>query len=124
MELVTVVRVTDPTSRRVGVDCWLFLELDDGERLPLLTDRGWGSNQPWEQTDLKSMGPDALMVVGPDAPFGDLDEDDMARGHWAHLESTARRGGFRITAEQLSALPHRVEFTEDVIARVRGSLDE
>ncbi len=29
-----------------------------------------------------------------------------------------------ITAEQLSALPHRVEFTEDVIARVRGSLDE
>lgn len=85
MQLITRVDVSDPGSCEVNADCVLLLELDDGRRLPLLTDRGWGETQLWSQTTLAELEPVARMVVGPDIPFGDLTEDDMAHGHWLTL---------------------------------------
>lgn len=102
----------------MDASCLLSLELDDGERVPLLTDRGWASSELWEDADVADMESVALVVVGPDAPYDDVDEVYMARAHWAGLEREARCRNVDITAEQLSGLPHHVEFSEDVLARV------
>ncbi|MFF5325249.1 hypothetical protein ACFY2Y_16185 [Janibacter hoylei] len=121
MQLITRVDVSDPGSCEVNADCVLLLELDDGRRLPLLTDRGWGETQLWSQTTLAELEPVARMVVGPDIPFGDLTEDDMAHGHWLTLARQAQSQNVGVSAEDLAKLPHRVEFTHEVLHRVEGS---
>ncbi|WP_114905904.1 hypothetical protein [Ornithinimicrobium murale] len=120
MELVTRVDVGDPRRTRVDAKCLLSIELDDGERVPLLTDRGWGSTALWTETSMEEMEADALTVVGPDAPFDDHTEEEMARGYWKTLEREARDRNLAITAEELAGLPHHVEFTEEVFTRVDG----
>lgn len=120
MNLVTRVDVGDRRSSKENAKCLLSIELDDGERVPLLTDRGWGSSGSWTETSMEEMEVMALTVVGPDAPFGELTEEEMARGYWQHLEREARDRNVVISAEQLAGLPHHVEFTEVVFARVEG----
>src|SRR5699024_5131855 len=109
MNLGTLVDVGDPLRNTVDATCLLSIELNDGERVPLLTDRGWASSGLWTQTSMEDLETDALMVVGPDAPFGDLTEDDMARGYWKGLEREARDRQVALSAEQLASLPHHVE---------------
>ena len=121
MQLVTRVDVGDPGSREVDADCLLLLELDDGRRVPLLADRGWCESQLWSQATLADLESVARMVVGPDAPFGDLTEDDMARDHWLALALQAQMQSLAVSAEDLARLPHRVEFTQGVLSRVDGS---
>lgn len=120
MELVTLIRVGDPKSPKINVSRLLLIELDDGERVPVLTDGGWSSSGLWEDSDLKDLESTAIVVVGPDAPYDDFDEAHMAREYWEHLEHEAKLRNVDITAAQLSALPHHVEVSEDVVARVRS----
>lgn len=60
------------------------------------------------------------MVVGPDAPFGDLTEDEMARDHWLALARHAQTQNLAVSAEDLAGLPYRVEFTHEVRHRLEG----
>lgn len=120
MKLVTLVSVADPDSRRVNLRCLLSIELDDGERVPLLADRGWGTTELWAQTTMAELEDVARMVSGPDDPSGDLSAEDAVRGYWRGVEREAKDRHVFVTAEQLADLPHHVEFNEDIFTRIEG----
>jgi len=92
--------------------------LDDGRRLTLLDDRGWGESGPadiWKLTSVAEIESTARMVVGPD--------DDDARtvtAHWAHLATVLGTHGVHVDAGQLQLLPHDIELTAQVRARLAG----
>ncbi|GMA19661.1 hypothetical protein GCM10025862_16820 [Arsenicicoccus piscis] len=118
MNLVTAVNLGDPGSSQVDVSCELLLEFESGSRIPLITDRGWGSTEKWPTASLADLESVARMVVGPDGATGDLTEQDMERGHWSSLARQAQAMGVPIQAGALAELPLRVEFSDEVIARV------
>lgn len=97
--------------------------LEDGRRLTLLDDRGWGvSGTPdlWQTTTVEEIAADARVVVGPDEAHGNLTRTDMAAEHWSELADTLRHHGVLIDPEELSRLPHDVEITERVRDRLTG----
>ncbi len=95
--------------------------LDDGLRLSLLDDRGWGVHGPadiWHRTSVEEVEATARMVVGPDEPYGNRSQADVADHHWAYLAETLRQQGVLVDAEELSRLPHDVEFSERLRTRI------
>ncbi|WP_104431864.1 hypothetical protein [Kineococcus xinjiangensis] len=112
------------TERRMSIDALLELELVDGRRVTLLDDRGWASSGPsdlWSRTSLEDLAHDARTVVGPDEPPEGCSSEDAAAMHWDHLAATARNQGVRIAPEELAALPHDVEASADIQARLARS---
>lgn len=98
--------------------------LDDGRRLTLLDDRGWGVHGPpdlWQRITADEIAEDARTVVGPDEAFGNHSQADMAAEHWAGLADTLRDHGVLVDPEELSRLPHDVEFTDRVRDRLTST---
>ncbi len=96
--------------------------LRDGRRLTLLDDRGWGVSGPpdiWQYTSAEEIAVDARTVVGPDEPFGARTQQDMEADHWSRLTDRLRRRGVAVGAEELRRLPHDVELSERVRARLQ-----
>ncbi|MGH3491275.1 MAG: hypothetical protein ACRDP8_25565 [Actinopolymorphaceae bacterium] len=94
--------------------------LDDGRRLTLLDDRGWGVHGPPDalrQTSVEEIEADARMVVGPDEAYGGRSQADMAAGHWSSLAGILRQQGVLVDVEELSGLPHDVELGERLRTR-------
>ncbi|HET7328755.1 MAG TPA: hypothetical protein VFJ14_15890 [Nocardioidaceae bacterium] len=95
--------------------------LDDGRRLALLDDRGWGvhgSPDIWRRTSVEEIEADARMVVGPDEPYGDHPQADVEVDHWAYLTGILRRQGVLVDTRELSRLPHDVELSERLRTRI------
>ena len=61
------------------------------------------------------------MVVGPDAPYGDHSAADMEADHWSYLTGTLRRQGVLVEADVLRRLPHDVEISERLRARITST---
>lgn len=102
----------------------LVAVLDDGRRLTLLDDRGWsewGPGDLWQRTTAEEIAETARTVVGPDEAYEDHSAADMAAEHWASLADELRRHTVTITGPDLSRLPHDVELTERVRARLGRS---
>ncbi|WP_153011628.1 hypothetical protein [Serinicoccus chungangensis] len=117
MNLLTIVDVKDRDSPHLYVKCTLFLETHAGGRLPLLVDRGWATNQSWEDVRLEEIVDEAPVVVGPDAG-GSGDEEALASGHWEFLTARARAEGVNVSANEMRTLPHHVELTEQLKSRL------
>jgi hypothetical protein len=108
--------------------------LTDGRRVLLLNNRGWSQstgisssgeppmqeNQsaPWEFVTREQVEDSARSVVGPDEPYGDYTRAEMAAGHWATLAATLGREGVEVDATEVSGLPHDVELSDRLIARL------
>lgn len=64
----------------------------------------------------------ARRVVGPDEPFDNRLQADMEdrsqADHWMALAATLRRQGVVVGAEELKRLPHDVELTDRLRARL------
>ena len=113
--------VGDP--REMSLSALHLAVLEDGRRLTLLDDRGWGVHGPpdiWRRTSVEEIEADARMVVGPDAPYGDHSAADMEAGHWSYLTGILRRQGVRVEADELRRLPHEVEISERLRTRITG----
>ncbi|KRE38918.1 hypothetical protein ASG73_00675 [Janibacter sp. Soil728] len=98
--------------------------LDDGRRVTLLDDRGWGaagSPDLWERTTVDEIADDARTVVGPDEAYGDHSQYDMADEHWARLATTLREHDVIISGTDLGLLPHDVELSQRLRARLGRS---
>lgn len=98
--------------------------LDDGRQVTLLDDRGWGEHGPpdlWQQTTVEEIADTARTVVGPDEPYDDHSQADMAAEHWAGLAETLRDHGVIIDPKELSLLPHDVEIIQRVKERLTGT---
>jgi len=95
--------------------------LDDGRRVTLLDDRGWGVHGPpdsWRRTSIKDIQAVARTVVGPDEPYGSRSHADMEADRWAHLAGILRQHGVPIDAEELRRSPHDVELSQRLLTRI------
>jgi len=137
--LITTVDLAEREPRpahEASVSALHEAELTDGRRVVLLDDRGFtwavrvatfgehgddAAHVPgaWETTTLSDLEENARTVVGPDEAYGDVTEAEMAAGHWETLAATLADHGVQVDPEQLSTLPHDVELTGRVLARIR-----
>jgi hypothetical protein len=141
--LLTFVDIADedddgPDARRMSVSARHEAVLADGGRVVLLDDRGWSGqlgvgwdDEPSEQDRLlvelpgawasetaEEMKRTARDVVGPDEPFQGRTRADMEASHWDYLTRILRKQGVEIEAAELKALPHDVEISDRVLARI------
>ena len=108
--------------------------LEDGRRVTLLDDRGWGGRafrfdgsathaiaaaEAWSFVIREEIEREARTVVGPDEPFDGRSQKDMEDDHWAHLAGVLRAHGISIEPAELRRLPHEVVLGE----RLRAALD-
>ena len=93
--------------------------LDDGHRILLLHDRGWGTTQHRDATTVEEIEDTARTVVGPDEPIEGQTYEEVAAAHWAHLATLLGRQGVIADAGALRSLPHDVVLSERLRARVR-----
>lgn len=126
VRLVTVVDLDDGVNGpgSMSVSALHLAVLGDGRRLVLLDDRGWTEQGPedlWQRTSHEEIAQTARTVVGPDEPYGDLTQDDMAQDHWEFLAERLRRHGVAATGALLSRLTHDVELSQRLRTRLGRS---
>ncbi|HET7385904.1 MAG TPA: hypothetical protein VFJ19_04485 [Nocardioidaceae bacterium] len=112
-------RPSPDDPREMSLSALHLAVLDDGRRLTLLDDRGWGAHGPpdiWQRTSVEDVEADARMVVGPDEP-----EPEMEAGHWRHLADVLRGQGVLVDADELSRMPHDVELSERLRTRLTAT---
>jgi hypothetical protein len=112
------------TDRRISITALHQLELAGGGRVTLLDDRGWSCSGPsgiWPYQSLEDLAQTARMVVGPDEPPEGRSVEDEAAMHWAQLAANAQAQGVRVAPGELAALPHDVEISPEIRARVTRS---
>lgn len=123
--LVTIADVhprADDDDDILRVSARLELELAGGTRVVLLNDRGWGGGG-WASSSVSEVQRITRDVVGPDEPFGDRSQEDMAMLHWTSLLETARRHGVLTDVAELWQLPHDVVLTPRLLGRIESARD-
>lgn len=90
------------------------LELDDGRRVLLLNDRGYGGTCAWNKTTLADVEVQIRTAVGPDEPFDNLSARDMEAAHWEALAALAQQHGVPVAAVDLQRLRHDVVISESI----------
>ena len=136
VRLLTFVDINDqhdgaPDGSRMSVSARHEAVLADGGSVLLLDDRGWtaemfraadGTHGPlaeiWATETMENIERTARFVVGPDEPFEGRTQADMEADHWDYLVRIVQREGFEIEAAKLRALPHDVELSDRVLARL------
>jgi hypothetical protein len=98
----------DSDPRRVSASATLSAVLDDGRRITLIDDRGWGSTGLWETTTVGEIEDTARTVVGPDEPAEGQTHEEMAAAHWTHLAAVLGERGVVTGPDALRTLPHAV----------------
>jgi hypothetical protein len=147
--LLTSVDIDDgdddgPHARRMSLMALQEAVLDDGRRVVLLDDRGWVGQlgaawtddapppQGWPETrpsiwafeTVESLQRTARDVVGPDEPATGSTQPEMEASHWEWLASLLREHGVEVEAAELRQLPHDVELSTRVRARLsQGAVD-
>lgn len=116
--LVTLADVDGPDTGQVSVSARHEAELDDGRRVLLLDDRGWGSTQAWPTATPEDIRATTRMVVGPDEPFGDRSQADMETDNWIFLRQVLHRHGVAVDVDVLRGLPHDVVLSARLLARI------
>jgi hypothetical protein len=112
------------TNSQMSISALHQLELGGGRRVTLLDDRGWSAHGPsdiWSHESLEDLAQTARMVVGPDEPPEERSREDEAAMHWAHLTAIAQAQGVHVEPGELSALPHDVEISPEIRARVTAA---
>jgi len=108
------------TDDQMAVSALLELKLDDGRRVVLLDDRGWSSHGRgvWAHTSIDDLTETSRMVVGPDEPPEGVSYEQEATMRWDELATRAREQGIDVDGSDLVALPHDVDISPGVRARV------
>jgi hypothetical protein len=112
--------------------------LEDGRRVVLLDDRGWSGQlgavwmddapppQGWREAlpsswafeTVERLERTARDLVGPDEPVTGSTHAEMEASHWAALAGILREQGVEVEAGELRELPHDVELSTRLRARV------
>jgi hypothetical protein len=141
--LLTYIDINDedddsPDARRMSVSARHEAVLADGRRVVLLADRGWSGevvvawhDEPseqdrrdfelsgiWASETVEGMKREARVVVGPDEPFDGRTQAEMEADHWDALAQTLQQQGVAVEAGELKVLPHDVELSDRVVARI------
>jgi len=110
-------------DHRLSISALHELELAGGGRLTLLDDRGWAASGPsgiWSYESVETLTQTARTVVGPDEPLEGCSYEEEAALHWAYLAGIAEEKGVPVEAGELAALPHDVDISPRIRARLTG----
>jgi len=110
-------------DRRLSITALHELELSGGRRVTLLNDRGWAASGPsgiWSYESVETLTQTARTVVGPDEPFDGRSYEEGAALHWTYLAGIAQGQGVPVEAGELAALPHDVDISVQIRARLTG----
>jgi hypothetical protein len=127
-----------PDGRRLSVSARMDAVLDTGRRVVLVDGRGWASqvgaywdheptpeerasveqSSAWAFETVESIQETARDVVGPDGAYGAYTQAEMDAAHWDGLAAIVRACGIDIDGAGLRALPHEVELSQRVLARL------
>jgi hypothetical protein len=134
VRLLTLVDARDedddgPGGRRMSLSARHEPVLADGRRVVLLDDRGWsaelrvtGGGEPslgiWAYETAEEIERTARFVVGPDEPFESRTQAEMEASHWNSLARILQQEGIDARGAELRALPHDVELSDRVLARL------
>ena len=110
-------------SQGVSTSVLLEAELDNGQSIVVLDDRGWSSNQPWDQAQPEQIRETARTVVGPDEPRDEQTMGEAIAAYWDYLRKIVAEQGITISSAELQALPHEVVLSERVLERLDGRAD-
>jgi hypothetical protein len=97
-------------------------ELDDGEFVVLLDDRGWASSGAWSQVSLAEVDETTRVVVGPDEPRDHETWEEAEAGHWGHLREILAEQGVDIGVADLRSVPHDVVPSTRLLERIAGKI--
>jgi hypothetical protein len=126
------------STRRMSMSASHEAVLGDGRRVVLLDDRGWSeelrvvgdhelSRQEgkvvdplgiWAYETAEEVERTARVVVGPDEPFTGHTHAEMEASHWDSLARVLQQEGIDVRAAELKALPHDVDLSDRVLARL------
>ena len=137
--LVTFVDIDDANRSQLSFSARHDALLADGRRIVLLNDRGWSQSRinfvsdrklplrgeassPWEGVTREQIEETARSVVGPDCAYGDYTQSEMDEGHWTYLSAGLKEQGVDVDATNLEALPHDVELSDRLLARLDNPL--
>ncbi len=115
--LVDVNNKDEGGDARVSVSARHEAVLSDGRRVVLLNDRGW-SGGTWADETVDELERTARFAVGPDEAFEGRTQADMEADHWDALARVLQQQGVEVEAAELKVLPHDVELSDRVLARV------
>lgn len=134
--LVTFVDIADETRpSQLSFSARHDALLADGRRIVLLDDRGWSQSRicafsdtesavperpssPWDGVTREDIEKTARTVVGPDSAYAEYTQAEMDEGHWSYLSAALEEEGVHVGATDLRALPHEVELSDRLLARL------
>jgi hypothetical protein len=133
--LVTFVDIHAADDSQLSFSARHDVLLADGRRIVLLNDRGWSQSRiyffgdgepttrnegssPWEGVTREHIEEAARTVVGPDEAYGDYTQSEIDEAHWAYLSGTLGKHGIDVDATDLRGLPHEVELSDRLLARI------
>lgn len=132
--LVTFVDIADANPSPLGFSARHEAVLADGRRMVLLNDRGWTQSRinfidwdgpvevqassPWEGVTREQIEETARTVVGPECAYRDFTQAEIDEGHWSYLSAALEQQGLDVDASDLRALPHDVELSDRLLARL------
>ncbi|MEV8184011.1 hypothetical protein [Specibacter sp. NPDC078692] len=102
----------------VSVSVLFEAELDNGESVLLLDDRGWNSNQPWAQASQDGIEATTRTVVGPDEPYGEQTMANAITAYWNYLGNILAQRGVETSPAELPAIPQDVVLSRTVLERL------
>lgn len=102
----------------VSVSVLFEAELDDGQSVLLLDDRGWNSSQPWADASEDEIEATARTVVGPDEPYADQTMADATTAYWNYLRKILAQHDVETTADALRGVPHDVVLSQSIGERL------
>ncbi|WP_104112055.1 hypothetical protein [Arthrobacter sp. N199823] len=100
---------------RVSVSVLFEAELDNGESVLVLDDRGWNSSQPWADASQEQIESTARVVVGPDEPYGDQTATGAVTAYWNYIQNILAQHGLETSPAELPAIPHDVVLSQSII---------
>lgn len=124
VRLVSVVDINEGSNPlMVSVSVTHMAELDNGQSILLLDDRGWNSNQPWTTSNAEKIQETARTVVGPDEPRDDQTMEDAVAAYWDYIRRILADEGIEASPDNLMKISHDVVLSDGVLRRINSAND-
>ncbi|MGO3760410.1 MAG: hypothetical protein ACTJF3_04395 [Glutamicibacter arilaitensis] len=100
----------EPNSEQVSVYVLLKAQLENGQCILVLDDRGWSTSENWSRAEPAAIRETTLTVVGPGEPAPGASRAQAFRDYWKCIRSLLAAQGIHLSIEELMALEHEVRF--------------
>ncbi|MGH3652611.1 hypothetical protein [Glutamicibacter sp.] len=100
----------EPGSEQVRVRVLFQAQLDDGQSIVVLDDRGWSTSGEWAQVTPAEIRETSLVAVGPDEPARGWTPAEELHAYWEYIRSFLGTQQIHLPVDVLMNLEHEVRF--------------